>query len=80
MDHKQRIKDYLARSVAEPVADHDDIFARGLVNSLFALQLVDYIQNEFHLTVENEDLDLDNFSSIDAMVAFVGRKLSSVAA
>jgi len=80
MDHKQRIKDYLNKNIAEPVGDHEDIFGSGLVTSLFALQLVDFIQREFELTVENEDLDLDNFCSVEAMHSFVERKLKSVAA
>ncbi|WP_205756836.1 hypothetical protein [Solilutibacter silvestris] len=62
------------------MADDEDIFSTGLVNSLFALQLVDFIQNEFKVTVDNEDLDLDNFLSVDAMDSFVTRKLGSVAA
>ncbi|RKP52453.1 acyl carrier protein [Trinickia fusca] len=78
MDHKQRIRHYLSVNIAEPVADDEDIFGKGLVDSLFALQLVDFIQNDFKLTVENEDLDLDNFCSIDAMESFVTRKLTSV--
>ncbi|PNS08377.1 Phosphopantetheine attachment site [Lysobacter silvestris] len=80
MDHRLRIREYLKRNIGQSMADDEDIFSTGLVNSLFALQLVDFIQNEFKVTVDNEDLDLDNFLSVDAMDSFVTRKLGSVAA
>lgn len=57
------------------VAPDVDLFATGLVNSLFAMQLVLFVEKEFGVTVDNEDLDYDNFKSIDAIEAFVGRKL-----
>jgi len=75
MDSKERIRQHLASMTSSPVADSDDIFSRGLVNSLAALQLVLFIEEEFHVKVDVEDLDLDNFCSIDAMDAFVARKL-----
>ena len=54
--------------------DDQDIFALGLVNSLFAMQLVLFIEKEFNMTVGNEDLDLENFRTIDAMVRLVEQK------
>lgn len=75
MEIRQRIGSYLASCIGSTVGDHDDIFKRGLVNSLFAMQLVVFIEQEFRITVDVEDLDLDNFCSIDAMSAFVTRKL-----
>lgn len=77
MDTRQRIRGYLAANIGPTVEDHDDIFKRGLVNSLFAMQLVVYIENEFGISVEGEDLDVDNFCSVDALTAFVSRKLGA---
>lgn len=76
---KQRIRDFLAKRIASPMSDDDDIFSMGLVDSLFALQLVVFIEQEFEITVEGEDLDLDNFCSVNAMSAFVTKKRVSVA-
>ncbi len=54
--------------------DDEDIFATGYVNSMFAMQMVQFVETEFGFTVESEDLDLDNFRSVDAISAFVARK------
>jgi acyl carrier protein len=59
-----------------PLADDENIFALGMVNSLFAMQLVLFVEKEFEVTVENEDLDIANFSTIDAIAGLVERKLN----
>jgi methoxymalonate biosynthesis acyl carrier protein len=55
-------------------SEDDDIFALGFVNSLFALQLVNFVEKEFQLAVDNEDLDIANFRSINAVAELVRRK------
>lgn len=75
MEINRRIGHYLASCVGSAVRDDDDIFKRGLVNSLFAMQLVVFIEQAFGISVDDDDLDLDNFCSVDAMTAFVSRKL-----
>jgi acyl carrier protein len=56
------------------LADGDDIFATGFVNSMFAMQLVQFVEQTFAITCDGEDLEIDNFRSIDALTAFVRRK------
>jgi acyl carrier protein len=79
MDVRARIKHYFATVISEPVGDEDDIFKRGIVNSLFAMQLVLFVEREFSIVAERQDLDIRNFSSIAALVAFVEGKLSLTA-
>jgi methoxymalonate biosynthesis acyl carrier protein len=59
--------------------DHLDpdkkLFSAGYVNSLFALQLVTFVEKTFSIRVENEDLDIENFDSVTAIDRFVRRKL-----
>lgn len=72
---KTKIKAFLSRFFKNhELGDDDDIFAMGFVNSLLALQLVNFLQKEFEIAIDDEDLDLDNFRSINNMNAFVERK------
>lgn len=76
-DNRARIAEYLSRFF--PVQDlkaDDDIFELGFVSSVFAMRLVSFVEHEFGITVENEDLELEYFCSIAALDAFVARKLS----
>ncbi len=60
-------------------ADSDDIFALGFATSLFAMQLVMFVEKSFGLEVSNEDLEMSNFRSVDALVALVERSLTAAA-
>ena len=57
--------------------DDEDIFALGFINSLFAMQLVLFVENEYGISVESEDLDIANFQSINAIARLVERKLNT---
>lgn len=52
----------------------EDVFAAGYVNSLFALQLIQFVERAFGIRVEDQDLDIDNFRSAAAIRGFVLRK------
>lgn len=56
---------------------HDDYFTLGLANSLFALELVTFVERNFSITVEVADLDLDNFRTIARTAEFVRGKLAA---
>lgn len=66
-------------TAGKPLGSDEDYFALGLVNSLLALELVSYVEQRYGITVEVEDLDLDNFRTMNRTADFVRRKLSSLA-
>ncbi|HYP23356.1 MAG TPA: phosphopantetheine-binding protein [Actinomycetota bacterium] len=59
--------------------DGQDMFETGYVNSMFALQLVQFVEGEFGITVDSDDLELDNFRTVSAIATFVERKKASSA-
>ena len=74
---KERISTYLLQKIGGNINLDldDDIFEQGLVNSMFALQLVMYLEKEFSIKIENDDLQLSNFNTINHIEQFVQRKL-----
>lgn len=50
-----------------------DIFATGAVSSLFAMQLVVFLEKTFGVSIGGADLRLDNFRTIATMLALVDR-------
>ena len=82
MDQTQlKIKEFLSRFFKNhDLKADEDIFALGFVNSLLAMQLVAFVEKEFGVRVEDADLDLDNFRSIQAISALVAKKGSPAAA
>ena len=71
---------YIRESLVTDVRDEDDIFDLGFANSLFALQLLLFVEQSFSIEVQRSELDIKNFSSIAALSAFVTAKLSAAAA
>lgn len=54
----------------------DNYFEKRYVNSLFAMRLVEYVENKYNIKVENSELSLDNFNTINRLASFLKRKLS----
>lgn len=72
---KVRIKAFLARYLQNyDLSDDQDIFSLGFINSLFAMQLVLFVEKEFHIDVSNEDLDIDNFRTVNAIATLIKQK------
>lgn len=74
---KTSVTAYLRQSITSGAVftETDDIFERGIVNSLFAMQLVTFIELKFGIQVENEDLEITNFNTIENITGFIHRKL-----
>lgn len=76
-DTKRKIREFLEQFFGEHELQNDeDLFATGYVNSLFAMQLVMFIEKEFQIQLNNDELDLKNFKSIDAITNFLKEKKS----
>lgn len=72
---KDTIKAFLHTHIrGVQVRDADDIFVMGLVNSLFAMQLVEFTEARFGIEIGPDDLQLDNFRTVNALSALIGRK------
>jgi methoxymalonate biosynthesis acyl carrier protein len=76
MEHnKNKIRTFFSRFFrTTDLKDGDDIFAQGFVNSLFAMQLVQWLEKEFEIAIKDEDLDIQNFNSINAIANLIERK------
>ena len=73
-----QVWDFLGQYISNTEIDPDDnLFTSGVVNSLFAMQLVLFVEKEFGIQVANEDLDLENFKSLNAIVGFIENKLGT---
>ena len=79
-DPRPQIRDFInARFPDVQIENEGDIFALGFVNSLFAMELVLYIERTFEFRLDNEDLTRDNFRSINAMAEVVRRRTALTA-
>lgn len=69
MERKQLIKDYIEENmdafVVEELQEDDNIFEKGFVQSIFAVQLLSFIESTFDVSISDDDIQLINFSTIN---------------
>lgn len=72
---KEAVRRFILSSINVTHLDDDDnLFESGIVNSLFAVQLMMFIEKTFAIEVGMDDLDIENFKSLNATTAFVLKK------
>ncbi len=79
MQPSERIREFVKMNLSVydddvVLSDDDNIFELGFVDSPFAIQLVCFIEEEFKIKVGDNDLDIDNFTSVNRIAEFVSKK------
>ena len=64
---------FLSEKIGTVVEPDQDLFASGLVSSMFAMQLVVHLESTYEISVIGPDLKLDNFRTVRAMSNLVLR-------
>jgi acyl carrier protein len=59
------------------LTDEDDFLAKGIIDSLGFVELVEEVQSRYGLTIEDVEITEENFGSINAIAEFVSSKRSS---
>ncbi|MFO7525102.1 MAG: acyl carrier protein [Ignavibacteriaceae bacterium] len=79
-DHKEQVKNFIVENFLfgdnSKLNDDTDFFRSGIVDSTGMLELVGFIETSFPLKVEDEELIVNNFSSLNNVSAFLARKLN----
>ena len=59
---------------ASTVTDEDILPFTGILDSAGLMELVAWFEDHFHLKLEQEEINIDNFGSIRAMAEFAQRR------
>ncbi|MGA4838418.1 acyl carrier protein [Streptomyces sp. G45] len=65
------LRTFLTSSLGRELGLDDDYFALGLATSLFALELVNFVEGRYGIEVGVDDLDLDHFRTLGRLREFV---------
>ena len=69
------IRNFLTKYITDQkFSDDTNIFSEGFVNSLFAMDLIVFIEKNHRFKIANEDLKIDNFRSVNAIAQLIRRK------
>ena len=79
MKLKQEIKNYIIEASLEDankIKEDTLIFDTGLLDSMGLLFLIEFLNENYQVEVNDEELNPKNFESINSIVAFVEGKLN----
>ena len=72
----ERIKNFLEKQfpATKNVGNEDPLLKNGLIDSLDILEVVTFLENEFGITLTDEELLPENFESVRSLSNFVQTK------
>lgn len=84
MSFETEIRNFVVESFLfgeeEGLSDDTSFLKQGIIDSTGVMQLVSFIQDQYQLTVDDEDLTPENLDSIRKISAFIERKTGRVPA
>jgi len=79
MEHKQAIREFIVENFlfgeANGLKDDTSFLEEGIIDSTGILELVTFMEDEFSITVEDEELIPENLDSIGNVANFLQRKM-----
>ncbi|MEJ2737797.1 MAG: acyl carrier protein [Anaerolineae bacterium] len=76
---EERIRAYIAENIlfsnnGYPHSDEASFLEEGIVDSMGIMELVMFVEEQFGITVEDEELVPDNFDSVSRLAAYIRAK------
>lgn len=81
MDRNSRIRDYIIQNFlfgnAEKLTDSTSLLDAGIIDSTGILEIVQFIEDAFGVTVNDDELLPENLDSIEAIARYLDGKKNS---
>jgi acyl carrier protein len=79
-DLMNQIRDHICGTMLIGLSDQsiepdESLVQRGVVDSTGVLELVEFLQQRFGITVMDDEITTDNLDTLNSITAFVQRKL-----
>ncbi len=70
-------ENFLFGAQDDAIGNDDSFLEKGIIDSTGILEIVNYLEEEFGVKVEDDEILPENLDSVSRIVAYVGRKLSA---
>lgn len=79
MSVEQQVRDYILENYLftdeqSALNNSDSFLEKGILDSTGILEVIYFIEEDFDIKVEDEEMIPENLDSVDRVVAFIGRK------
>ena len=75
--HRFILENYLPGTRDEDLRDDTSLLATGVIDSIGALGLIQFLETRFNLEFLPREVDLDSLENIDRICAVIRRKLAT---
>ena len=77
-ERRERLARYIATDLLNQgdlvIGEDEDLLASGLLDSLSVMSLIHFIEQDLSIDVPAEDVTIENFVSLRAIEAYLGRR------
>ena len=77
-ERRERLARYIASDLLNQgdlvIGEDEDLLASGLLDSLSVMSLIHFIEQDLSIDVPAEDVTIENFVSLRAIEAYLGRR------
>ncbi|HEY2946045.1 MAG TPA: acyl carrier protein [Vicinamibacteria bacterium] len=73
------VDNFLFGQAGDGLADSDSFLDHGIIDSMGVLELVGFLEENYGITVQDQELIPDNLDSISKVASFLQRKLQASA-
>ena len=82
MGPEQEILDFISRQLLEeppqpPLEPDEDLLLRAPIDSLGVVELVEFLESTYDVSIAAKEVTITNFRTAEAMVRLIGEKRSS---
>ena len=68
------LENYLFTSDQSALADNDSFLDRGIIDSTGILEVIYFLEDEFGVTVEDDEMIPENLDTVENLLAFISKK------
>ena len=77
MNKESILRDFITKNFpysSDNYSNSSSLTEVGILDSTGMLEIIDFIENEFGITLSDDDLTPENLDSINGIISLVGRK------
>ena len=70
-------ENFLPSAGLDEFEDYESFMQKGILDSTGVLELIEYIEEQFNIRVEDEEIIPDNLDSLAQLTSFINRKVAN---
>ena len=75
---KEKIIEYIKKDISndpsEDIDVNEDLLGNGIIDSIGMIKLISFLQEEFEIEVPSEDMTVENFMTVQNIMAYISKK------